>query len=398
MSLAEEETARRARIEERLARSLGTKKAESAKATKSALTSHEGQRKPPKTNTTNDEQPSRINEKQKPSEYRAPSKTPHQSSSKKSEKDRMRTSLEADSKNGDTKSKKPAERVRKSQANAKKGGGPINFKELLAAAERNKNGGPKIKLKSVLEHGRNSSKNSGSNDDESSRVKKRSSDDKFVSTGQDIKSTKHEKATVKVDSKRSTTKSRAPNGKLLPSVENSSVKQDLKRSSGLVNGSREKQLASKMSSSAGAAASHGKLSNSKYNNPSRDRRPVKEGHLGLKRDRADLKRKRNPYLDEMDDFIDDGDDDDEDDDAPDVSKYIREIFGYDKSRFVCLYASVNSSSAAHPLLGSLLRSSKSQGWGISLLLFTSKNLVFVFGDKLQYICCELAHLDVIMRW
>ncbi|KAJ7370974.1 Protein SPT2 [Desmophyllum pertusum] len=88
-----------------------------------------------------------------------------------------------------------------------------------------------------------------------------------------------------------------------------------------------------MSSSAGAAASHGKLSNSKYNNPSSDRRPVKEGHLGLKRDRVDLKRKRNPYLDEMDDFIDDGDDDDEDDDAPDVSKYIREIFGYDKSRF-----------------------------------------------------------------
>ena len=88
-----------------------------------------------------------------------------------------------------------------------------------------------------------------------------------------------------------------------------------------------------MKTSMRAISSERKLSNPKFNNPGIERRPVKAAHLGQTRDRANLKRKRNPYEDEMDDFIDDG----EGDDVPDVSKYIREIFGYDKTRFVSLF-------------------------------------------------------------
>lgn len=84
-----------------------------------------------------------------------------------------------------------------------------------------------------------------------------------------------------------------------------------------------------MKTSMRAISSDRKLSNPKCNNPAIERRPVKAAHLGQTRDRANLKRKRNPYEDEMDDFIDDG----EGEDGPDVSKYIREIFGYDRTRF-----------------------------------------------------------------
>ena len=328
MYTAEEEAARRARIQERLAQSLGNKKTESAKATKNGTASHEERHKPPKTAMTTDQQSSRIKEKQKPSDHRS-SKTPQQSSSKRLEKDRNLAGppCKADSKNRDIKSKKPVEKVRKGQPNAKKGG-PLNFKELLAAAERNKNGG--ASLQCGLDHGNSLKRSNG----ESSNIKKRSSEDKLVK--QD-KSAKHEKkkVTVNTDSKR-LTKS-VPNGKSLPSVKDSSVKKDLKRSSGLVNGSREGQLTSKLSSSVGATSNDRKISNSKDNKTiNMERRPVKGPHLGQKRDRAKLKRKRNPYVDEMDDFIDDGDDGD-DDDVPDVSKYIREIFGYDKTRLVPHY-------------------------------------------------------------
>lgn len=327
--IAEEKAAKQARIQERLAQSLGSKKSVSAntKATKSGPTSNEERHKPPKTTMTTEQQSSRINEKQKPSDQIS-SKTPHQSSSKKLEADRKlgRPSMEPDSKNRDMKSKKTVETVCKGQPNAKKGA-PLNFKELLAAAERNKNGG--AILQSGLDGG-NSLKNSGSNG-ESSNVKKKSLEDKSV---KQEKSAKHEKTTVTTDSKR-LTKS-VPNGKSLPSVKDSSIKKDFKSSSGLVNGSREKKLASKTSSSIGATSGNEKISHSKYSNSTVERRSVKELRLGQKRDRAELKRKRNPYVDEMDDFIDDGDDDD-DDEVPDVSKYIREIFGYDKTRLVSRY-------------------------------------------------------------
>ena len=319
--VAEEEAARRARIQERLAQSLGTKNAESAKGVKSVPTSHEGQCKPPAT-TVNEQRSSRVNEKLKLSEQKASKALHHQSSSRTSETDRKqkRYAQESEGKNRDTKSKKPVEKVRKNLVNGKKGA-PLNFKELLAAAERNKLGG--TKLQSVVQD--NSSKNSGSNG-ESSSIKKRSLEEKLVK--QD-KTVKHNKTTVSTDSKRSS--KLVPNGKSLPSVKDSSAKKDLKRSLGLVNGNKEKPL--EMKTSTRTVSSDRKLSNPKYNNPAIERRPVKAAHLGQTRDRVNLKRKRNPYEDEMDDFIDDGDGED----VPDVSKYIREIFGYDKTRFVFLF-------------------------------------------------------------
>lgn len=326
--IAEEEAARRARIQDRLAQSLGTKNAESVKHAKSVPTSLEGQCKAP--TTMNEQRSSKINEKQKHSEQKA-SKAPHrQSSSRTSETDRkaIRFPLEPDSRHRDTKSKKPVDKVRKNQVNGKKGT-PLNFKELLAAAERNKLGG--TKLGSAVEEG-NSSKKSGSNG-ESSNIKKRSLQEKQAIVKQD-KTAKHDKTTVSTDSKR-LSKS-VPNGKLLPSTKDSSIKKDLKRSPGLANVSRQKPLGMKTNASVGAISTDRKLGNPVYNNPPIERRPVKAAYLGQRdrtRDRANLKRKRDPYEDEMDDFIDDG----EGEDVPDVSKYIREIFGYDKTRFVSLF-------------------------------------------------------------
>lgn len=311
-----------------MAQSLGTKNTESVKGTKSVTTSHDGQCKPPMI-TKNEQRSSRVNEKQKLSEQKA-SRTPHgQSSSKTSKTNRklIRPSLEPDSKNREMKSKKPVEKVHKNQVNGKKGA-PLNFKELLAAAERNKLGG--TKLQSAVEQG-NSSENSGSNG-ESSNIKKSSLEEKFVKQDKNVK---HNKTIVSTDSKRSSKS--VPNGKSLPSVKDSSIKKDLKRSPGLVNGSREKPLAMEKTTTMGAISGDRKLSNPSYNNPAIERRPVKAAHLNQRRDRANLKRKRNPYMDEMDDFIDDGDEDGDGDDVPDVSKYIREIFGYDKSRFVTLF-------------------------------------------------------------
>ena len=320
--VAEEEAARRARIQERLAQSLGTKNAESAKGARSVPTSHEGQCKPPVT-TVNEQRSSRINEKQKFSEQKASKAQHHQSLSKTSEADRKqkRPAQEPEGKNRDTRSKKPTEKVHKNLVDGKKGA-PLNFKELLAAAERNKLGG--TKLQSVVEQ-HSSSKNSGSNG-ESSNIKKRSLEEKIV---RQDKTVRRNETTVSTDSKRSS--KLIPNGKSLPSMKDSSVKKDLKRSSGLVNGSREKPLEMKTSTS--PISSDRQLSNPKYNNPAIERRPVKAAHLGQTRDRVNLKRKRNPYEDEMDDFIDDG----EGEDVPDVSKYIREIFGYDRTRFVSLF-------------------------------------------------------------
>ena len=120
--VAEEEAARRARIQERLAQSLGTKNAESAKGVKSVPTSHEGQCKPPAT-TVNEQRSSRVNEKLKLSEQKASKALHHQSSSRTSETDRKqkRYAQESEGKNRDTKSKKPVEKVRKNLVNGKKG-------------------------------------------------------------------------------------------------------------------------------------------------------------------------------------------------------------------------------------------------------------------------------------
>lgn len=310
---AEEKAARQARIEERLAQSLGVKRTESSKVTKGGVSSQEGQKKPSKTDVINGKQSTRIlNEKQKNSDQRA-SKKLQVSSSKNTDRDRTRPSREADGKNGVTKSK---------SSSAKKGA-PLSFKDLLAAAERNKNGS--ALLKSSVQNV--SSVKKKESDKESNHVKKESLEDKFTNPAQD-KRTKHPKTVPTRDSKTSsklaTNDSRV---KVKPSSSTQSLrmkeKQDSKQSLGLLSRSKEHLVSKKNSTIAPIP------SNSKHVSPSVERQLVKERQLYHQKERMLLKRKRNPYMDEMDDFIDDEDVDD----PADVSKYIKEIFGYDRSRF-----------------------------------------------------------------
>lgn len=256
-----------------------------------------------------------LNEKQKNSDQRA-SKKLQVSSSKNTDRDRTRPSQEADGKNGVTKSK---------SSSAKKGA-PLSFKDLLAAAERNKNGS--ALLKSSVQNVSSAKKKES--DKESNHVKKESLEDKFTNPAQD-KRTKHPKTVPTRDSKTSsklaTNDSRV---KAKPSSSTQSLrmkeKQDSKQSLGLLSRSKEHLVSKKNSTIAPIP------SNSKHISPSVERQLVKERQLYHQKERMLLKRKRNPYMDEMDDFIDDEDVDD----PADVSKYIKEIFGYDRSRFVSL--------------------------------------------------------------
>jgi len=331
---AEEDAARRARIEERLAKSLGTKKKDSGKG----ATSSQQQKNTFNSCMTSREHSDKKNEKQKAFEH-VDTKTPHQPSSKKPDTDRTRCSLERGSKNTALSSKKSDQ---KSHGSGKKSG-PLDFKALLAMAEKNKNGGAKILPSS--EHVSSVKQEERKEGERHINVKKSSLEqDKVVDTGHG-KTLKDGKTCGQMQSKESSKKQDKGNAGKKSSVGDSHAKQDLKRSSGLVNGNKEKELSSKASSSVNgsrekglvskasssipASASHGKLlSNSKGTHPRIDRRPPKEGQFGKRRDRDALKRKRNPYVDDLDDFIDDGDGDD-----VDVSKYIKEIFGYDKSRY-----------------------------------------------------------------
>ena len=256
-----------------------------------------------------------LNEKQKNSDQRA-SKKLQASSSKNTDRDRTRLSQEADGKNGVTRSK---------SSSAKKGA-PLSFKDLLAAAERNKNGS--ALLKSSVQNVSSAKKKES--DKESNHVKKESLEDKFTNPAQD-KRTKHPKTVPTRDSKTSsklaTNDSRV---KAKPSSSTQSLrmkeKQDSKQSLGLLSRSKEHLVSKKNSTIAPIP------SNSKHISPSVERQLVKERQLYRQKERMLLKRKRNPYMDEMDDFIDDEDVDD----PADVSKYIKEIFGYDRSRFVSL--------------------------------------------------------------
>ena len=302
-----------------MAQSLGTKKKESAKD----ATCSQRQKKSD-SNVTAGKHPDNKNEKQKVSEHRD-SKTTYQTSSKKPDTDRTRHSLEPVAKNADSNSKKSSS---KGQGSVKKGA-PMDFKALLAAAERNKNGS--AKLLPVFEHGRSvkqevnklegggARKGSLEQSESVSRGQSRTLKDGKTKAGQ-----MHVNGSSKLHVKEVA-------GKASSSIGDSNSKQNLKRSTGLLSANREKGLALKASSS----VNQGKLSNPKVVHPNNDRRPMKEGQLGKRRERDTLKRKRNPYrddLNDMGDFIDDGDGED-----VDVSKYIKEIFGYDRSRFVPLY-------------------------------------------------------------
>lgn len=295
-------------------RSLGKESAKDA-------TCSQRQKKSSDSDVTARKHPDNKNEKQKVSE-RKDSKTTCQTSSKKP--DRTRHSLEPVTKNCDSNSKKSSS---KGQGSMKRGA-PMDFKALLAVAEKNKNGG--AKLPPVFEHER-SVKQGGSKVEGGGAKNGSLEQSKVVNRGQG-KTVKDRKTTGQMHEKRSSKlQAKEVADKALSSVGNSKSRQDLKRSKGLVSASREKGLALKASSS----VNQGKLSSSKVVHPNNDRWPVKEGQHGKRRERDTLKRKRNPYmedLDDMDDFIDDGDGDE-----VDVSKYIREIFNYDKSRFVLLY-------------------------------------------------------------
>ena len=323
---AEEEAARRARIEERLAQSLGTKKKDSGKGTACSQTTNERQKKPSDSSTSLAEQLDRRHVKK--NEHTA-IKTPHQPSSKKPVVDRMRQSLDPVNKNSELNSKKSVEKVKKGKGNVKKGP-PMDFKALLAIAERNKNGN--VKLQSLEEHG--SSVKQQESKEGKGRVKQssKSSEQGKMLNPAHAKALKEEKTNGQMQSKeRSKLKEKGIPDKTLPSMGDRKLKHDSKQS-GLANGSRVKGLGSKISSSITHSASHtGKLINSKTFHPSNERQPIKERHLSRKKHLDTLKRKRSPFDDEMNDFIDDGDGDD-----VDVSKYIKEIFGYDRTRFVSL--------------------------------------------------------------
>lgn len=299
-----------------MAQSLGKEYAKDA-------TCSQRQKKSSDSNVTARKHPDNKDEKQKVSEHKD-SKTTCQTSSKKP--DRTRHSSEPVTKNPGSNSKKS---FSKGQGSMKRGA-PMDFKALLAVAEKNKNGS--AKLPPVFEHGQ-SVKQEGNKVEGGGATKGSLEQSKVVNRGQgkivkDRKTTgqMHEKGSLKLQAKKVADKA-------LSSVGDSKSRQDLKRSTGLMSGtaSREKGLALKASSS----ANQRKLSSSKVVPPNNDRWPVKKRQLGKRRERDTLKRKRNPYmedLDDMDDFIDDGDGDE-----VDVSKYIKEIFGYDRSRFVSLY-------------------------------------------------------------
>lgn len=319
---AEEEAARRARIEERLVHSLGTKNKGSVKD----ASCRQKQKQPSDLSRTTEKHPDRNNEKQKVSKHRDV-KTTHQPTSKKPDTDQARHSVEHGSKNGDYASQKSSH---KGQRNITKGGTvPVNFKALLAMAERNKNGG--FKLPPVSGH-ETSMKQDGNKLGEGKLKKSHLEQNKVVNRGQD-KTVMNAKTSRQTHPKPVSSKLQVKEvtSKASSSFGNCNANQDLKRPEKLANGTRDKELASKASSALATSAKQGKLWNSNATCPSNYRHSVNEAHLRHRGNRDSLKRKRKPYrneVDDMDDFIDDGDGED-----VDVSKYIKEIFGYDRSRF-----------------------------------------------------------------
>ena len=325
---AEEEAARRARIEERLVNSLGTKNKGSVKDT----TFRQRQKQPSDLNRTTAKHPDRNNEKQKVSKHRDV-KTTHQPTPKKPDTDETRHSAKPGSRNGDYASQKSSH---KGQRNITKGGTmPMNFKALLAMAERNKNGS--FKLPPVSGHETNR-KQDGNKLGEGKLNKGHLEQNKVVNRGQD-KTVKNAKTSRQTHPKPGSSKLQVKEvtSKALSSIGKYNANQDLKRPEKLANGTREKGLASKASSALATSAKQGKLLNSNATCPSnyRYRHSVNEAHFGHRGNRDSLKRKRKPYRDDVDDmgdFIDDGDGEE-----VNVSKYIKEIFGYDRSRLVSFF-------------------------------------------------------------
>lgn len=307
---AEEEAARRARIEERLAHSLGVKTKESGKR----QTFDQSGKK------VSIPDMNRRTEKQKVSEHRD-TKGAYGKSSQKSETSGMRPLPEVDIKNVDSSSKKL---FQKGKGKAK-ASGPLDFKALLAMAEENKNGGGR-----VLEQERRV-KAEQSNVGDGLEKKIGQDEKKFLTNGQ-RKSTVDRKSNGQVNlqgSSKSQMKDTASKAQSL--MADSKTKQVCKRPGPSINGFKDKGVEGKMSSTQAQSESRGKLKHTMRTHPRQDMNSLRGRHIGIRRDRHLQKRKRNEHMDDAygdDDFIDDGEGEE-----VDVSKYIKEIFGYDRSRF-----------------------------------------------------------------
>lgn len=228
-----------------------------------------------------------------------------------------------DGKNVDLQVKKPFHKGK----GKTKATGPMDFKSLLAMAEKNKSGGER-----VLEQ-ESRVKNEQSKGGEGG---KRDQKDRNLLNGQ-RKTLGDRTSNGQVNLKGATKLKVRDTGKALASKDDSKNKQVCKRPGPSLNGCKDKEIERKVSSTHAPSGNLGKLKQGVMTQPGKDRRVLSKGAIGIGRDRGMLKRKRNPYMDMADidgddDFIDDGEVDQE----VDISKCIKEIFGYDRSRFVVL--------------------------------------------------------------
>ena len=223
----------------------------------------------------------------------------------------------------------------------------MDFKALLAMAERNKDGGGRLSTavaqgsskkheekSDVEEHVRKKEERVKKKEEHMKKSDRSSGQRKVLETKQasSSKPVSKGKTNGQMHSKGSLQfKGEGIPGKTQPSRQVQDSKRDLKHLE-LVNARRQTGIERKTLPSMAASTSHKKSVSSKTIRPNNDRMLMREGHVPKRRDRENLKRKRNPFEDEMDDFIDDGDGDE-----VDVSKYIKEIFGYDRTRFVMTY-------------------------------------------------------------
>lgn len=203
--------------------------------------------------------------------------------------------------------------------------GPMDFKSLLAMAEKNKSGGGRVLQQDIRV------KNEQNKGEEGEKPGQK---DRKLLNGQ-RKTLADRTSNGQVNLKGVTKLKVRDTGKALASKDDSKSKQLCKRPGPLVNGIKGKQMDRKVSSTHTPSGNLGKLKQGVVTHPGKDRRILSKGAIGIERDRGMLKRKRNPYMDMDDidgddDFIDDGEVEQE----VDVSKCIKEIFGYDRSRFV----------------------------------------------------------------
>ncbi|XP_067043016.1 protein SPT2 homolog [Acropora muricata] len=311
---AEEEAARRARIEERLALSVGAKTKESGKGPTGSQTGVKPSTSVSKSKNENHEDIKNIKQKEfKHGNTRAtqPNTTQKPDTSRKKN---------FDSKNLDSQVKKS---IHKGKGKTK-AAGPMDFKSLLAMAEKNKSGGGRVlEQESRVKNEQNKGQD---------REKPGQKDRRLLNGPR--KTLVDRTSNGQVNLKGVTKLKERDTGKALTSKDDSKSKQVCKRPGPSMNGIKDKGMERKVSSTRVPSGNLGKLNQGVIKHPGKDRRILSKGAIGIERDRGMLKRKRRPYMDMDDidgddDFIDDGEVEQE----VDISKCIKEIFGYDRSRF-----------------------------------------------------------------